>query len=260
MTKRINQETVEAAIMLHEQLVGKQRNADSISLPTYAWASIQNLQRQIDTARQRGWHGAVRRLREDLAFAVSDFRRQLDDMHHKLADANRKPCRSVLAGDIYCDLVALKNEFEKVDIDLEEKELSVTTDSITLDGIFLGPFQIRLEWQHIGQSSQPYRVVALDPHPAAKSDEITHPHVQDERLCEGDGRPAIAAALAEGRLFDFFLLVSQLLHNYGRGSAYVELDHLCGQPHKWVYVAHPVMWRPVGILAEYGETAGLDAT
>ena len=61
MTKRINQETVEAAITLHEQFVGKQQNADSISLPTYAWASIQSLQRQIDTARQRGWHGAVRR-------------------------------------------------------------------------------------------------------------------------------------------------------------------------------------------------------
>ena len=230
MTKRINPETVEAAIVLHERLVGKQRHTDSISLPTYTWTNIQNLQRQIDTARQRGWHGAAKRLREDLAFAVSDFRRQLDDMHRRLEDANRTPCQNVSAADVYRDLVALKNEFEEVDIDLEEKELSVTTDSITLDGIFLGPFQIRLEWQHIGQSSQPYRVVALDPHPAAKSDEITHPHVQDERLCEGDGRAAIAAALAEGRLFDFFLLVSQLLHNYGRGSAYVELDHWSGEP------------------------------
>ena len=96
MTKRINSQTVEAAIVLHERLVGKQRHTDSISLPTYTWTNIQTLQRQIDTARQRGWHGAVRRLREDLAFAVSDFRRQLDDMHHKLADANRKPCKNVL--------------------------------------------------------------------------------------------------------------------------------------------------------------------
>jgi hypothetical protein len=230
MTKRINQETVEAAIVLHELLVGKQRHTDSISLPTYTWTNIQTLQRQIDTAWQRGWHGAAKRLREDMVLAVSDCRRQLDDMYRRLEDAGRTPCHKLTAADVYHDLVALKNEFEEVDIDLEKKELSVTTDSIVLDEVFLGPFQIRLEWQHIGQSSQPYRVVALDPHPATKSNEITHPHVQDERLCEGDGRAAIAAALAEGRLFDFFLLVSQLLHNYGRGSAYVELDHWDGEP------------------------------
>ncbi len=227
---RANQETVDAAILLHERLIGKLRNTDSIDLPFYAWNSIQDLKRQIDTARRRGWHGAAKRLREDLAYAVSDCRRQLDDLYHKLADANGTPCQHVSATDVYGDLVALKNEFEEVDIDLEEKELSVTTDSITLDGIFLGPFQIRLQWQHIGQSAQPYRVVALDPHPAAKSDEITHPHVQDERLCEGDGRAAIAAALQEGRLYDFFLLVSQVLHTYGCGSAYVELDRWDGEP------------------------------
>jgi len=28
----------------------------------------------------------------------------------------------------------------------------------------------------------------------------------------------------------------------------------------FIYVAYLIMWRPVGILAEYGETAGLDAT
>jgi hypothetical protein len=72
--------------------------------------------------------------------------------------------------------------------------------------------------------------VALDPHPAAKDTDVTHPHVQEEQLCEGDGRSAVRAALAEGRLYDFFLLVSQLLHTYGRGSAYVELDHWDGIP------------------------------
>ena len=108
--------------------------------------------------------------------------------------------------------------------------LSVTTDRIVLEDIYLGPLQIRLDWQRLGLSSQPYRVVALDPHPAAKSDDITHPHVQDEQLCEGEGRSAIRAALAECRLHDFFLLVSQVLHTYGQGSAYVELDDWDGVP------------------------------
>ena len=43
------------------------------------------------------------------------------------------------------------------------------------------------------ETSVEYRVIALDPHPATKSESITHPHVQDERLCEGEGHAAIAA-------------------------------------------------------------------
>ena len=95
--------------------------------------------------------------------------------------------------------------------------------------LYFGPFEIRLDWRQLG-SATPYRVVALDPHPAAKDTDVTHPHVQEEQLCEGEGRSAVRAALAEGRLYDFFLLVSQLLHTYGRGSAYVELDNWDGIP------------------------------
>lgn len=228
--KRMNQETVEAAILLHERLVGKQQHTNSINLPTYAWANIEGLRRQVDTARKHGWHGAARRLTEDLVFAVSDCRRQLDEIVRRQEAASREPCHKVLAADVYRDLVALKDEFTEVDIDLEEEELSVTTDNIVLEGVFLGSFRICLQWQHIGQASQPYRVISLDPHPASKSEEITHPHVQEERLCEGEGRSAIAAAVAEGRLLDFFVLVSQVLHTYGRGSAYVELDRWESEP------------------------------
>jgi hypothetical protein len=78
--------------------------------------------------------------------------------------------------------------------------------------------------------TQPYRVVALDPKPSAKRDDVTHPHVQDEQLCEGEGRAAVQAALAEGRFHDFFLLVSQTLQTYARGSAFVELDDWNGIP------------------------------
>ena len=119
---------------------------------------------------------------------------------------------------IYLDLRALESEFEEVEIDLKTHELVVTTDAIELDGVLLGEFQIRLTWTDIGDSSPPYRVVALDPHPSARRDDVTHPHVQDEQLCEGEGRTAIAAALADSRFHDFFLLVNRLLHTYGRGT------------------------------------------
>ena len=199
-------------------------------MPTYAWASIQGIQRQIDLARRRGWHGAAKRLTDDLVDAVANCHRQLETSLRGLEAAKRRPRHLVSAGDICRNLTALKNEFEALDIDLKAHELSVTTDTIALDDVLLGSFEIRLDWDDIGRIHQPYRVIALDPHPAAKSDEITHPHVQNESLCEGEGRLAIAAALAEGRLYDLFLLVSQVLHTYGQGSAYVELDHWDGIP------------------------------
>jgi hypothetical protein len=63
-----------------------------------------------------------------------------------------------------------------------------------------------------------------------RDEDITHPHVQDGQLCEGEGRSAVQAALAECRLHDFFMLVSQLLQTYGQGSAYVELKNWYGTP------------------------------
>ncbi len=230
MTRRSNERFVEAAIVLHERLVGKRQVVNAICLPAYAWENILKTHRQIETARKRNWQGAARRLCEDLSIELSDCRRQLDELCRKLDDTGRSSDHHVSASDIYRDLVALEDEVESLEVDLNAKVISVTTEAIELDDVYLGPFEIRLEWQLLGQSHQPYRVVALDPHPAAKSDEITHPHVQDERLCEGDGRPAIAAALAAGRLFDFFVLVSQVLHTYGRGSAYCELDNWSGEP------------------------------
>ena len=73
-------------------------------------------------------------------------------------------------------------------------DVSVTTEPIVLEEIGLGPFEIRLHWDRIGDR-HPYEVVALDPNPARESSDTTHPHVKDEQLCEGDGRPPIERAL-----------------------------------------------------------------
>ena len=159
---------------------------------------------------------------------ADDCRRELENVH-RILQTHRARQQVFSASDIYRDILALYEEFEEVEIDLDEHTLSVTTDRIVLEYVRLGAFEIKLDWRRLGDS-QPYRVVALDPNPAAKNDDVTHPHVQDEQLCEGEGRTAIRAALAEGRLHDFFLLVSQLLHTYGQGSAYVELPNWDGTP------------------------------
>jgi hypothetical protein len=224
----VDKTALRAAVLIHEQLAGGQRQDSPICLPEYSWNNIQRLRRQIDRARQRGWQRAARRLTEDLAGALDDCRRQLENAFRVLQSHPSKR-RVSSASEIYRDILALYDEFEEVEIDLDEHTLSVTTDRIVLEDINFGRFEIRLDWRRLAEVL-PYRVVALDPNPAAKSEDITHPHVQDEQLCEGDGHPAVQSALSQCRLHDFFLLISQLLYTYGRGSAYVELSNWYGVP------------------------------
>jgi hypothetical protein len=58
---------------------------------------------------------------------------------------------------------------------------------------------------------------------------ITHPHVDDECLCEGDARVPIRHALQQGRLFDFFTIVASVLRTYNASSPYVALEDWEGQ-------------------------------
>ncbi|HUQ69380.1 MAG TPA: hypothetical protein VM165_07655 [Planctomycetaceae bacterium] len=64
---------------------------------------------------------------------------------------------------------------------------------------------------------------ALEPHRPESRKDITHPHVQDSTLCEGDASRPLEQALAEGRLCDYFLIVRQTLQTYNPQSAYVAI-------------------------------------
>jgi hypothetical protein len=212
-----------AAVLIHEHLAGRNAQGNPIRLPEDAWQQAQRLKRQAFLAQQRGWHRAHKIVYRDL---VDSLRRLQYEIHESLRKAETRRLSGLRSGpaDVFRDLLALEREFGGLEIDVAQRELAVTTDPIVLERIDLGRFEIRLDWAQIGDARQPYRVVALDPHPAARNDSVTHPHVQDERLCEGDGRAAITAALLDGRLYDFFTLVSQVLRTYGKGSAFVELD------------------------------------
>ena len=104
----------------------------------------------------------------------------------------------------------------------------MTTEPIVFDDFYLGPFEIRLSF-HDACDTLSYEVLACDPCPAATSDEVTHPHVEANQLCEGDGRPMIRQALQQGNLADFFLIVRQILATYNSASAYVQLDQWAGR-------------------------------
>ena len=118
-------------------------------------------------------------------------------------------------------------EFPEVSIDKAEQTLSVLTEPIDLQGTHLGPFRIVLRWNRLRQRRS-YDVEASEPNPAQGEEEITHPHVQGRQLCEGEGAICIKAALSQGRIFDFFLLVKQILETYNPSSAYISLDRWNG--------------------------------
>lgn len=217
-----NRTTLCAAMLIHVQLA--QHGVQDISrcLSEYSWTAAARLRRQIGQARRRNWHRAAARLVGDLRTTLYRCQRELETALHTI-ESSTSVQHTASVAEVYQDIAALQEEFEEVEIDVAEHEVCVTTDAIVLEGIDLGRFQIRLNWDRLA-TPHPYRVVALEPNPAATNEEVTHPHVQDETLCEGDGRAAIHASLVQGRLYDFFLLVAQVLHTYARGSAYVEAD------------------------------------
>ncbi|HSG73344.1 MAG TPA: hypothetical protein VLA12_23215, partial [Planctomycetaceae bacterium] len=126
--------------------------------------------------------------------------------------------------DVALELVTLDEEFETVTIDLRQNLIVVATDDIELDGLNLGPYEIRLDVTRLNEFSS-YTIRSLDEIQAASDSSVCHPHVSQNRLCEGDGQVAIHAALREGRLLDFFLVVNQILTTYNPSSAYVSLEN-----------------------------------
>jgi len=215
------------AAVICRRLTERQACQGTLQLPQNEWSQMQRLVRQIELAHKHHWHRAARILTEDLLH-------QADLYHYRLLDLmtilRQKTVLPDLPSqkDIFQEIQAIQDEFDQVDVDPKTGEICVTTNTIVLEGIRLGRFEIRLDWKSQGSSAS-YRVVALDPNPAARDDGVTHPHVQNECLCEGEGRSAVRAAIAQGRLCDFFLIVTQILATYARGSAHVELDQWEGQ-------------------------------
>jgi hypothetical protein len=200
----------------------------AIELPDRDWTQCQSLMRQIDLCTNHNWTHAGGLLKDRLESALEHCSHRLQEIRGQVAGYGRLlPPQTVR--EIVCDLVALSDEFQGVTIDASNQTLSVTTESIVLEEIDLGPFEIRLHWDRIGER-HPYQVIALDPNPAGESSDTTHPHVKNERLCEGDGQVSIDRALRTGRLVDFFQVVSRILDTYNSGSAYVSLSDWHGSP------------------------------
>ncbi len=223
--KHENKPAMRLAVAIHKQPGCRNRTNFVYEMPEETWQQCLVLRRRTYRAQQRGLHLAAGRCEHDLRAMIGCLHGKLDGITQQLDTylADNRPIATIQ--DIYYDLLALHDEFEKVSWDHSQQTLSVTTEPIELEGIYLGEFEIRLDWGDLidGHPSN-YRVVALDAQSAASNESVTHPHVQDEAVCEGDGRVPIRNALAQGRLLDFFLIVRNLLHTYNSGSPFVSLD------------------------------------
>lgn len=180
--------------------------------------------RKLDLAISREWLAAaeqccknVSRCLDEIPYATSKL--------GTLLDKRQRPVPTLSA--VVEELRAVDEEFDDVAFNAEEEALCVVTEPITLEDVHLGRFRILLDLDRLGGLYQrdAYYIIAIDPHPATNDEAVTHPHVSNEVLCEGDGHAAIRAALEDGRLSDFFSMVRSILTTYNPDSPYVSLDH-----------------------------------
>ncbi len=182
---------------------------------------LSQLQSRLNLAASKGWWRAHDRVSRDYRHQLRRLREQLDLV---IRQNDAQPDLGLSESDILRDLIALQTEFGSVAVNLKSMFVTVVTEPIELEGTYFGSFKIRLDVETLsGTTKARYEVLALDPYPAASDEDVTHPHVHANRLCEGDAQPAIKLALCQGRLFDFFQLVNNVLTTYNASSAYVSL-------------------------------------
>jgi hypothetical protein len=194
-------------------------------------AELDALRRKLHVARSRGWQAAAGRILEGITRVAYDVQYHNSNLQ-QAADTRRATVPSVR--ELLAELRQLQDEFPCVGYGNQagERALTVEIEPVELEGVYLGPFRIRLDISRLGegQANSVFRVLALDPQAAASNDMVTHPHVSDERLCMGDATNPIRQALADGRICDFFLLVRGVLTTYNPSSPYVSLDNWSGTP------------------------------
>ncbi|MCA9023041.1 MAG: hypothetical protein KDA74_22990, partial [Planctomycetaceae bacterium] len=216
--------TVWRMASLVEKQLSSQTSETNIGLPEVDWLSCLRLIRMRQEAQERGWFRAAAKVERELITEVLQLTRQLVTLQQELESATaEKPVPAIHI--VYEDLLALEEEFGDYIIDLKTKTISVVTESIMLEGVYLGAFEIRLELANPNAGTPfHYQVIAHDPQPPITNDSVTHPHVQYDNVCEGDARVPIRRSLEQGRLLDFFVLVNRLLLTYNADSPYVALS------------------------------------
>ncbi len=219
-------QAIRAAIKIHERLMAPAWNPGLENLPRGEWETLRKSLWRLRKVESRGWRAAGQELLSDIDYQSTLLISQLQTFRTQLALPARNS-QVATASQIAADLVALESEFESVQIDPRGKTVTVQTEPIVLEELWLGPFDICLTWERIGVR-RAYEVIAKEPQTPGNNEDVTHPHVRGNLLCEGDAARPLQAALAGGLLFDFFLLVRQTLETYNSASPYVAIKNWSG--------------------------------
>ena len=187
-----------------------------------AAGQLPHYQKKVDYAVSKRWSAAAAR-RDNLIHL-----RRLQHLVEQQVLACSGACEDGLfrstRAELIRDLCVIENEFACVVLDIKAKQLRVTSAKIQLEGLQLGAFEIVLDLETLADPNGAYyEVIAVDGNYAQSDDNVTHPHVEANRLCEGDAQPTIKLALRQGRLLDFFQIVEQVLQTYNPSSAYVRI-------------------------------------
>ncbi len=185
------------------------------------------IRRKLSLCEIRNWQAAGEKVLRQVEAALRDIPYHIQQAEQAVQACNIK-VPSVT--EVCQELIQADEEFDGLMYHSEGDLLAVTTEPIELNDVHLGEFEIQLHVHSLAEMryNSIYRIVALDPHPAASNECVTHPHVSDERLCPGDAGAAINMALDAGRICDFFLLVRSVLTHYNPDSPYVSLDNWNG--------------------------------
>jgi hypothetical protein len=193
------------------------------------WNEISNDSYLHKKSISRSWYAAAEKIKDRTKRNINDL--SLHFMRFK-DELNQEESKVPVVSDLLAEMQQTEEEFGEITLNLKEKSISVVTEAITMEDVSLGSFEIILQVEKLKQLcfENSYRIVALDPYPASSDENVTHPHVSCEALCEGDGYIPIRKALREGRLCDFFTIVTQILNTYNPDSPYVSISDWYGNP------------------------------
>lgn len=199
---------------------------DQLGVLTDRLERLSTLKRKLTLCRIRGYHAAAQRVAGQSELLVSQLASESETLRRSLP---KGPTPVPSLRELVEELEQLEAEFGTLELNLHPLWVSVRTEPIELEGVYLGPFEIRLHVPDMAARADSCEIIALDPHPAASADHVTHPHVSDERLCAGDAGVAITEARRHGRLCDLFVLIRCVLNTYNAHSPYVALEDWHGE-------------------------------
>lgn len=182
--------------------------------------NLKQLTKMFSTAIDRQWLASAVKLKKRIGYITDNIECRAKDIgpdtNEIIAGLKNYPTQS----DLIEDLKAVKEEFGDLLYDQEESCLVVYSEDIIFDDVNLGSFELRIS---INLRDSSATVVARTPNYPIGDEVTTHPHIQDDNMCLGEGRDQFYDAIRQGRVLDAFITLNSILINYNPGSAYVKI-------------------------------------